>query len=335
MNLFSLPINPAPNGADIVQFHGYDGLKLRAARWKPTRGPVRGTMCLFTGRGETIEKYFEVIADLRRRGFAVAIMDWRGQGGSGRKLSNPRKGHVMAFTEYDRDLARFMADVVQPALPAPYIAMGHSLGGNVLLRNAQDEASPFARMILISPMIEIHAKLLGTTAAKARAYAESACAAGFATSYVRGGNDTPEEFKLFEETALTYDSVRYSRNRAIIEQAPELAIGSASIGWLRAALRSCAMVQRPAYPKLVTVPMLMFAASNDRVVSAQAIENFAVQLKVGGHILMPGSRHEILQETDLVRERFWAAFDAYMGVDIPVQLDPEAGRMPDDHVAYG
>jgi lysophospholipase len=334
MNLFSLPINPAPNGAEIIQFYGYDGLKLRAARWKPTRGPVRGTMCLFPGRGETIEKYFEVIADLRRRGFAVAIMDWRGQGGSGRKLSNPRKGHVMAFTEYDRDLARFMADVVQPALPAPYIAMGHSLGGNILLRNAQDESSPFARMILVSPMIEIHQNLLTTTTAKARAYTESACAAGFATSYVRGGNDTPEEMKPFEETVLTYDPVRYSRNRAIVEQAPDLAIGSATIGWLRAALRSCSLLQRPAYPKLVTVPMLVFAAANDRVVSAKAIETFAVQLKVGGHILMPGSRHEILQESDLVRERFWAAFDAYMGVDIPVSLPVEQSYDASDERAY-
>jgi len=37
-----------------------------------------------------------------------------------------------------------------------------------------------------------------------------------------------------------------------------------------------------------------------------------VDLKVGGHILMPGSRHEILQETDSIRQQFWAAFDAYM-----------------------
>ena len=60
-----------------------------------------------------------------------------------------------------------------------------------------------------------------------------------------------------------------------------------------------------------------FAAGADRVVSDQAIEDFAVDLKVGGHILMPGSRHEILQETDSIRQQFWAAFDAYMGVDIP------------------
>lgn len=323
MKLISLSINPAPNGALIKAFDGYDGTKLRAALWQPTRGPARGTICIFTGRGEYIEKYFEVIADLRRRGFGVAIMDWRGQGGSQRRLSNPRKGHVVAFTEYDRDLARFMADVVQPALPGPYVALGCSLGGNILLRNAQDEASPFARMILVAPMIEIHHDMLGTTPKLARTYAEGACLAGFSTAFVRGGNDVPEEFLDFETNDLTSDAVRFARNRAILEQAPDLALGSPTIGWLKSALRSCAMLQRPGYPKYVVVPMLMFAAGADKIVSPRAIEDFAVELKIGGHILMPGSRHEILQENDTIRQRFWAAFDAYMGVDIPLAAADE------------
>jgi lysophospholipase len=74
------------------------------------------------------------------------------------------------------------------------------------------------------------------------------------------------------------------------------------------------MLSRPDYPKYVCVPMILFAAGADKVVSTQAIEDFAADLKVGSDILMPGSRHEILQETDAVRQRFWAAFDAYMGI---------------------
>ncbi len=54
------------------------------------------------------------------------------------------------------------------------------------------------------------------------------------------------------------------------------------------------------------------------VVSTRAIEDFAVRAKVSSCILMPGSQHEILQETDAVRTRFWAAFDAYLGVEMKV-----------------
>lgn len=317
MSLVALAINPVPSGAVTLMFDGYDGTKLRAALWEPTRGPSKGTVCVFPGRGEYIEKYFEVVADLRRRGYAVAVMDWRGQGGSERKLGNARKGHVIGFTEYDRDLAIFMRDVVMPSCPPPYIALGHSLGGNILLRGAQSEQSVFARMILVSPMIQIHEAQLRNPIGLVRAYTEVACLFGFATAYVKGGGDEPEELHDFESNLLTSDYVRWSRNKAILDQSPDLALGSPTIGWLRSALRSCAMLQGADYPKYVEVPMLLFAAGSDQIVSPRAIEDFAVDLKIGGHIVMPGSRHEILQENDDIRQRFWAAFDAYMGVDIP------------------
>jgi lysophospholipase len=64
----------------------------------------------------------------------------------------------------------------------------------------------------------------------------------------------------------------------------------------------------------VQIPLLLFAAGLDSIVSTTAIEEFAIRLKVGTHVLIPQSRHEILQETDAVRRDFWAAFDAYMGV---------------------
>lgn len=317
MKLVSIPINPEPAGAVTGTFEGYDGTRLRFARWEPTRGPVRGTVCLFTGRGEFIEKYFEVVADLRRRGFAVAIHDWRGQGGSERALSNPRKGHVIGFTEYDRDVTIFMSDVVVPHMPPPYIALAHSMGANVLIRTAHDELSPFQRMIFTSPFIAVHPDNLGVSQRVARLYTEIACMAGLSGTYVRGGSDQAKEMGEFEGNELTSDEVRWTRNRAILEAAPELALGSPTVGWLRSALRSCSMIQRPDFPKYIAVPMLVFAAGGDKIVSTRAIEDFAVELKVGSVILMPGSRHEIMMENDAIRQRFWAAFDAYMGIAVP------------------
>jgi lysophospholipase len=43
-------------------------------------------------------------------------------------------------------------------------------------------------------------------------------------------------------------------------------------------------------------------------------ETFASRLKSGAPIVLAKSKHEILQETDEIRGRFWAAFDAYLGV---------------------
>ena len=59
-----------------------------------------------------------------------------------------------------------------------------------------------------------------------------------------GGGDEPDDFKSFETNRLTTDHMRWSRNKAIIEAAPELALGSPTVGWLRAALRNSAMLLR-------------------------------------------------------------------------------------------
>jgi lysophospholipase len=315
MELVALAKNPIPSGATVGMCKSPGGVQLRFARWDATRGPRRGTICLFQGRGEFIEKYFEVVADLRRRGFAVATMDWRGQGGSTRLLANPNKGHVRSFAEFDRDLAHFMKEVVLPDCPAPFIAMAHSMGGHILLRNASLPGSWFSRMVLSAPMIAIAEARLGAPRAVSRAYAEIVAGLGFGSAYVRKGGDRPMEMEPFDGNPLTSDRERYQRNRLVLEAAPTLGLGSPTVGWLRAALRSSSRLTAPDYPLKVEVPLLLFAAGMDTIVSTQAIEEFALRLKVGTHVLIPQARHEILQEADELRQRFWAAFDAYLGVD--------------------
>jgi len=314
MDLVALAKNPVPSGATTGLLKGAGGIKLRFARWAATRGPRRGTVCLFHGRGEYIEKYFEVIADLRRRGFCVATMDWRGQGGSDRLLRNRRKGHVRSFSDYDRDLAQFMKEIVLPDCPAPFIALAHSMGGNILLRNARLPGSWFQRMVLSAPMIAIAPEQLGVPQAVARAYTELLGALGLGSLYVRHGGNAVLEATPFAENPVTSDAERYLRSRMVLETAPQLGVGSPTIGWLRAALRSSAKIRAPDYPRRVELPLLLFAAGADSIVSTQAIEEFGLRLKVGTHVLIPQAKHEILQEADPFRGHFWAVFDEYLGV---------------------
>jgi len=114
---------------------------------------------------------------------------------------------------------------------------------------------------------------------------------------------------------LTSDPERWARSKAVLDAAPQLRLGAPTIGWLRAAYRSCAMVTSPRYSVSIRVPMLMFSAGNDQIVSTRATEAFSVQVKSCSHILLHGARHELLQEADPIRLRFWAAVDAYLGVN--------------------
>ncbi len=315
MELVGLARNPVPSGAVIGRFPGYDGAPLRFARWQATRSPKRGTVCVFTGRTEFIEKYFEVITDLRRRGFAVAMMDWRGQGASHRPLDNPRKGFIRDFSEYDRDLKCFMRQIVLPDCPPPYFALGHSMGGHILVRNAMAPGNWFERIILAAPMLKLHEKALGTPEWAAKLYAETGTLLGFGGSYVHGGSDQPSEGPSFEANILTSDRERWTRNVALIQAAPHLALGSPTIGWLRAAFRSMQWLSAPVTAARVAIPMMIFVAGSDSIVEPSAVDDFANRLKSGTRVLLSSSRHEILQESEEIRSQFWAAFDAYMGVE--------------------
>jgi lysophospholipase len=228
MDLIALAKNPVPSGATTgISIARQDQAALRALGGDARA--QRGTVCLFQGRGEFIEKYFEVVADLRRRGFGVATMDWRGQGGSSRMLSNPNKGYVRSFADFDQDLAYFMKDVVLPNCAPPYIAVAHSMGGHILLRNASQPKSWFSRMVLSAPMIAIDQTRLGAPPGVARTYAEILSAFGFGSTYVRNGSDRPIELGPFEGNLLTSDRDRYLRNQQVLVEAPQLGLGSPTL----------------------------------------------------------------------------------------------------------
>ena len=135
-------------------------------------------------------------------------------------------------------------------------------------------------------MIEIAREKLGAPPALTRAYAEILGGLGLGSLYARGGRDRPLELGPFEGNPITSDAERYKRNRLVLEAAPALGLGSPTIAWLRAALRSIAKLTAPDYPLRVEVPLLLFAAGKDTIVSTRAIEEFALRLKVGTHVLI-------------------------------------------------
>jgi len=154
MTLVSIPSNPAPEDVVSGTIKTPDGAELRFARWAPPAGR-KGTVCVFTGRSEMIEKYFETVRDLRDRGFAVAMIDWRGQGHSSRRLRDPRKGYVRDFSDFEVDVETFVQQVVLPDCPPPFFALAHSMGGAVMLRLAHAGKRWFDRMVLSAPMIDL------------------------------------------------------------------------------------------------------------------------------------------------------------------------------------
>jgi len=308
MTLVSIPANPVPDNVVTGTIKTPDGAELRFARWAPPAGR-KGTVCVFTGRSEMIEKYFETVRDLRERGFAVAMIDWRGQGHSSRRLRDPRKGYVRDFADFEIDVETFVQQVVLPDCPPPYFALAHSMGGAVMLRVAHAGKRWFDRMVLSAPMIDLpgHA-----TSFPARALLKVLRLTGQGGRYIPGGSDALSGTESFVNNLLTSDPVRYARNAAILEEDPTLGLASPTVAWADTAIRAMRGFRAADYPLQIRQPILMLAASNDSIVSTAAIEEFAYHLRAGSHLVIAGSRHEILQEQDRYRAQFWAAFDAFV-----------------------
>ena len=310
MELIATTDNPIPEGAVTGTFAGVGNVPIRCAIWRPKGRQLKGTICLFNGRGECIEEYFETISDLVKRKFAVATMDWRGQGGSGRMLANPRKGYVDSFKDYDSDMAAFMHQIVLPDCPAPYFGLGHSTGAHILLRAARTRSAWFERMVLVSPLIELAPRLLPQSVLCR--LAEVLTFMGFGAVYVPGGGDSPLECVPLRKSVLTKDPFRHARNAKIVEEAPRLALGSPTIHWFFSACCSMAELARPEFPQTIKTPLLVFAGSDDRVVSIRAMERLVQRHRAGAMLSISGGQHEILMERDPIRSEFWAAFDAFI-----------------------
>ena len=92
--------------------------------------------------------------------------------------------------------------------------------------------------------------------------------------------------------------------------------------WLAGAFDLMRRFEDPFYAVETVVPILIVAAGADRIVDTAAIERFALRLKAGSCLVLPGSCHQIMMETEAVRTQFWAAFDAF----IPGESLPAASR---------
>ncbi len=308
--------HPVPPGAIVVPVWS-GGTAIRSARWaapeKPTvdgaARPGPGTILICTGRSEFIEKYFPVVAELRERGFAVVVFDWRGQGLSQRPLRNGQKGHVRHFSDYEGDLYAVADQVLRPFCPKPWFGLAHSMGGAIALNAAADRPDLFRRLVLSAPMVDL-ARL--PFKAGARLAARLCRYGGLSNSFVPGGRGRAMLFRAFEQNLLTSDETRYRAVLDYMRAEPRLTLGAPTIGWLHAAFIAMAKLHAEDYPERMRTPVLAVVPGFDLVVEPNATERLVSRLRASRVVTVPGSRHEILMEREAFREQFWAAFDAFV-----------------------
>ncbi|WP_328806674.1 alpha/beta hydrolase [Novosphingobium aerophilum] len=286
-----------------------DGWPIRRVDW-PVPAAPRGSILFAPGRGDCLEKYLETLEGWWARGWAVTAIDWRGQALSGRLGRDATSGHVEDFAIWVDDLAAFWRQWAATR-PGPRVLAAHSMGGHIALRSlAEGRVDPDA-LVLSAPMLGFLPDWMPRWAF--RLAAAIMCTIGDPLRPAWKGNEKPQAGRLERAHLLTHDGARYADELAWREQRPELAMGPATWGWLRAAVASTQRIDRAEVLGRVTTPVFLAATRADALVSPAAILRAARWLPQAELLAFgPEARHELLREIDPIRDRLLQAIDDFL-----------------------
>lgn len=294
---FRADLADAPDGGKFVWRHADDGVRLRLGAW--SADTPRGTVLLFPGRTEYIEKYGRVVRDLLAANWSVALLDWRGQGMSDRLDDDARLGHVDEFIDYQRDLAAFLDWVAEMALPGPRVLLAHSMGGCIGLRALVDGLD-VRRAVFSAPMWGIQMPAY----ARPLTYVVPPMARLLKRETLFAPGTKPTSYLVdtaFHDNMLTTDATTFGWLCDQIAAEPEFALGGPSVQWVGSATQE--LKQLFAAPK-PALPCLTFVGSDEQIVSVEAMERYHHGWPSGELRQVEGAKHEMMMEAPVIRDRF-------------------------------
>lgn len=316
--LLDTTLYSVPEGGVLTHVTTQDGLRLRAMHWDALTASPRGTILLLQGRADFIEKYIPTSLQLRRRGFAVVLFDWRGQGGSDRLLRYSKAGHVGDFSAYQTDLEAVTKQIVLSDCPPPFFLLGYSMGATVLLLSALRLQTQYTRAVCAAPFCGLPAPaFISPFFLQGMLQFMTALPhyLGFGWMTLPGSIHTkwasPYD-NSFQRNVLTSDPLRFAQLRKLVKRNPHLTVNTPSFDWLFASSKALSVLSNPKHLASIRLPLLFILAGNDQVVSNQAAEALVAHLPTAHAVEIPGARHALLQERSDYQALFWAAFDAFI-----------------------
>jgi lysophospholipase len=250
-----------------------DGASLAYDVYEPDRRPPRAALLWVCGWSDHRTRWRPAAERLRAAGYAVYLLDQRGQGDSG-----GLRGHLSRFSQLLGDLQAFRR-LARLRSDAPQVLLGHSFGGLVVLRYLETQPSdPVAAAILSSPWLKTVQEVPMAKRALARLLADLWPSARIATG-TRAAD-------LCHDPAV---AAAYDADPAVHHVMTPGAWRE--IQWAQRAV--------PADGLRIDCPLLFLLAGQDRITDAPRAQAFAVGLRGEAQVRWyPEMFHEILLEAN-------------------------------------
>ena len=287
-------VQPWADTGVVSSFNGERGIDISYITFEAPG--ANDAIVILNGRTENYLKYLEAAYDLRGLGASIYLMDHRGQGSSERILSDRQKGYVKHFDNYVKDLKKLVKDIVRPAGYSRVFVLGHSMGGAVATRFAQQYPHLVDALILSAPMLQINTSPYPESIAYAAAQTLTWFWQG--ESYAPGRG--PYYTETFEEQSLTQSEARYAMGEAKLAANPALRLGGPTNRWLAESIWATWKAGWDA--KKLTMPVILFQASNDQIVNPGRQTSICADAVNCQLVTLAGAEHELLVETDSVRD---------------------------------
>ncbi len=280
--------------------------------WRQPSGErARGSLLFAGGRSDFIEKYLETYQHWNHLGWNVTTFDWRGQGLSRGAMApeNPD-----SFDSLVDDLDSLIGDW-RGDHPGPRVAIGHSMGGHLLLRTMVDRSPDFDAVVLVAPMLTVNSGPMPDW--MAASFTEFLSWLGLGSRPMWKMAPALERPGSQRQRILTSSRERYEDELWWWDQYPQFRLPPPSFAWLRAAFHSSSSAFTRERLAGIETPVLLLGAERDRLVDPVAIRQAAAALPNAELEMFTDSGHEILRESDPVRDRALDRIDRFLDVRAP------------------
>jgi lysophospholipase len=294
-----------PHAANTNYKATTDGIRVRTSFWA-ANDPV-GTVFVFPGRADYIEKYGGLANFCLSNNLNVIAIDWRGQGLSERLLDDKNIGHIEDFENYQNDVEVIINEAKDAGLVKPWIIFAHSMGGLIGLRTLHDNPV-FEKVVFTSPMWGIQMPPILKSGASIIMSLISLI--GKMETYAP--TTSPETRILNEEyefNKLTSDIRNFKLLRQQLIQHPDLQIGGPSSAWVSAALDEIEF-QIGNEPPIT--PALCFLGEKEEIIDNLAVREFCKNWDSCDLISIPDAKHDLLMEKKMILHSLFEKLEKFI-----------------------
>jgi lysophospholipase len=296
-NAFQEKILPFWKGGATEYIRVPDGLRLYT--WHRQHPEARAQIFISHGYAESTLKYRELAFTFYQQGYSVYVWDHRGHGWSDRVGPQKHSVDVLRFTDYSDDLGHLLKQLPQNSR-LPTFLFGHSMGGAIAIDYMQRHPNRIQAAVLSSPLLRPRLRglpvSLVTWLAKSLSHmhAPDKCSVGSAQtaaefwSFRLAGTRSRARFDLFKNETMEAD----------------LRMAGPTNRWVITTFETAAGLLAPERMKQLQAPLFVATAGFDRLVRADAIQEFCARAPNCEPHLYAESYHEIWNERDLIRNPY-------------------------------